>query len=96
MAEYVRKGCGDLNEVVSDNDDVKDDDDDDDANSKNVEVVEIDTRDNAWQVSKPEIPIKGRKELSCHHEIQIREDKSAEQKTKPYQWLRYIRIKFVW
>ena len=46
MAEYLRKGCGDLNEVASDNDDVKDDDDDDDdddANSKDVEVVEIGT-----------------------------------------------------
>ena len=42
MAEYLRKGCGDLNEVASDNDDVKDDDDDDnDTNSKDVEVVEI-------------------------------------------------------
>ena len=42
MAEYLRKECGDLNEVASDND-VKDDgdDDDDDANSKDVEVVEI-------------------------------------------------------
>ena len=45
---YLRKGCYDLNEVASDNDDVKDDDDDDDdedddddANSKDVEVVEI-------------------------------------------------------
>ena len=36
-------------------------------------------------------------ELSCRHEIQIREDKSDEKKkTKPYQWLCYIRIKFVW
>ena len=44
MAEYLRKGCGDLIEVASDNDDVKDDDDDDDdddANSKDVEVVKI-------------------------------------------------------
>ena len=41
MAEYLRKECGDLNEVASDNDDDKDDDDD--ANSKDVEVVEIDT-----------------------------------------------------
>ena len=45
MAEYLRKECGDLNEVGSDNDDEKDDDndddDDDDANSKNVEVAEI-------------------------------------------------------
>ena len=43
MAEYLRKGCGDLNEVASNNDDVKDDDDDDDddTNSKDVEVFEI-------------------------------------------------------
>ena len=47
MTEYLRKECGDLNEVASDNDDVKDDDDDDDddndddANSKDVEVVKI-------------------------------------------------------
>ena len=45
MAKYLRKECGDLNEVASDNDDVKDDDDDDDddANSRDVEVVEIST-----------------------------------------------------
>ena len=43
MAKYLRKECGDLNEVASDNDDVKDDDDDDDAFSKDVEVVEIGT-----------------------------------------------------
>ena len=42
MAEYLRKGCGDLNEVASDNDDDKYDVDDD-ANSKDVEVVEIGT-----------------------------------------------------
>ena len=45
MAKYLRKGCCDLIEVASDNDDVKDDDDDDDddddTNSKYVEVVEI-------------------------------------------------------
>ena len=40
VAQYLRKECGDLNEVASDNDDVKDDDDDD-ANSKDVEVVKI-------------------------------------------------------
>ena len=49
MAEYLRKECHDLNEVASDNDDVKnddnddDDDDDDDANSKDVKVVEMAT-----------------------------------------------------
>ena len=41
VAQYLRKECGDLNEVASDNDDVKDDDDDDDANSKDFEVVKI-------------------------------------------------------
>ena len=39
VAEYLRKECGDLNEVALDNDDDKDDDDD--ANIKDVEVVEI-------------------------------------------------------
>ena len=45
MAEYLRKECGDLNEVASDNDDDKDDDDDDndDGNSKDAEVVKIGT-----------------------------------------------------
>ena len=38
MAKYLRKWFGDLTEVASDNDDVKDDDD---ANSKDVEVVKI-------------------------------------------------------
>ena len=42
LAEYLRKECGDLNEVASDNDDVKDDDDDDD-DRKDAEVIEIDT-----------------------------------------------------
>ena len=39
VAKYLRKECGDLNEVALDNDDDKDDDDD--ANIKDVEVVEI-------------------------------------------------------
>ena len=42
VAEYLRKECGDLNEVASDNDDDKDDDDDD-ANSKDIEVAKIST-----------------------------------------------------
>ena len=41
MAEYLRKECVDLNEVVSDNDDDKRNDDD--ASSKDFEVVEIGT-----------------------------------------------------
>ena len=47
VTNYLRKECGDLNEEVSDNDDGKDDDDDDDANSKDIEVVEIGTTNNA-------------------------------------------------
>ena len=43
MAQYLKKECGDLNEVASDNDGDKDDDDDDDANSKDVEIVKIST-----------------------------------------------------
>ena len=39
----------------------------------------------AWQVSKPERPIKGKRKLSCRYKRQIREDKDAEQKAKPYQ-----------
>ena len=42
MVKYLKKECGDLSEVASDNDDDKDEDDDD-ANSKDVEVVEIST-----------------------------------------------------
>ena len=44
MAEYLRKECDNLNELASDNDDLKDDDDDDDdTNSKDVKVIEIGT-----------------------------------------------------
>ena len=39
VTEYLRKECGDLSEVASDNDGDKDDNDV--ANSKNVEVVKI-------------------------------------------------------
>ena len=41
MAQYLRNGCGDLTEVASDNDDVKDDDDDDNDDDDDVEVVKI-------------------------------------------------------
>ena len=62
----LEKNAVALDKVALENDDVKDDDDDDDdhANCKDVEVVEIDADENtnnAWKVSKPEIPIKGRK-----------------------------------
>ena len=41
VAKYLRKECGDLNKMASDND--YDKDNDDDTNSKDVEVVKIDT-----------------------------------------------------
>ena len=49
MTKHLRDGCGDLNEVTSDNNDDKDDDDndddddDDDGSSEDAEVVEIGT-----------------------------------------------------
>ena len=96
MAKYLRKKCGDLNEVASDNDDDKGDGD---ANSKDIEVVEfgkgealtmLDSLINLKCISREE------RNSSCHHERQITEDKNAEQKAKPYPWLFYLRIKFVW
>ena len=84
MAKYLRKECGDLNEVASDNDDDKGDGD---ANSKDIEVVEfgkgealtmLDSLINLKCISREE------RNSSCHHERQITEDKNAEQKAKPY------------
>ena len=70
---------------VKDDDDDDDDDDNDDANSNNVEVVEIATGETLTMLDRLVNLIKKRKELFCRHEIQIREDKSAEQKARPYQ-----------
>ena len=58
--------------------------------------AQVESTNNIWQVNKPERPIKERTNLSCRHERQIREDKSAEQKAKPYQLSFYVRIKFIW
>ena len=100
VAKYLRKEGGNLNEVASDNDSDKndddyddDDDDDDDVNSKDVKVVSIGSGE---APTMSEIPIEGRKKLSCRHERKTREDKSAEQIAKPYQWLFYVGIKFAW
>ena len=41
MAEYLRKGCGDLIEVASDNDDVKNVDDDEDVEVVKIGIAEI-------------------------------------------------------
>ena len=91
MTEYLRKECCDLSEVASDIDDGKDNDDD--ANSKDVEVVEIDTGDALTMLDR--LVNKGRKKLFCRHERQIREGKIAEQKAKQCQLLFYIEIKFL-
>ena len=56
MAEYLRKECGDLNEVASNNDDVIDDNDDD-ANSKDVEVVKIGTSETLTMLDRLVNPI---------------------------------------
>ena len=86
VAKYLRKEGGNLNEVAwnndSDKNDDDDDDDDDDINSKDVKVVSIGSGE---VPTMSEIPIKGRKKLSCRHERKTREDKSAEQIAKPYQ-----------
>ena len=42
MAEYLRKECGDLNEVASNNDDDDNDDDDDDENDDdNIKMLKL-------------------------------------------------------
>ena len=86
MAEYLRKEHGGLNEVVSDNNNDKDDDDDDDndndANSKDVEVVEFGTGEALTMLVNLG-------QLS-------NEERNSEQKSKTYQWLFHVRIKFVW
>ena len=105
MAKYFRKEHRNLNEVASDNGDYKDDDDDDDndddGNSKDIEIVEVaevveigtgealtmlDRLVNLKYLSK-------KKKLPCRHERQIREEKGAEQKAKPYQWQRVLNKK---
>ena len=73
MTEYLRKECGDLDEVTSDND--VDKDDDGDVNSKDVEVIEMGTDEaltmlgrlvNLKDLSKEE-------RKSCRDERQIKE-----------------------
>ena len=56
MTKYLRKECGDLNEVASNNDDVIDDNDDD-ANSKDVEVVKIGTSETLTMLDRLVNPI---------------------------------------
>ena len=81
MVKYLRKGCYDLNEVASDNDDVKDDDDDDDddANSKDVEVVEIGIGETLTMLHR----LVNLKYLSKEETNFLVE--SAKRKAKPYQ-----------
>ena len=81
MAKYLRKECGDLNEVTSDDDD-KDDDDDEDANSKDAEDVEISTGE-ALTMLYGLVNLKYlSKEKRNSLATMKHKDKSAEQKTK--------------
>ena len=79
----------DLNEVASDNDDDKDDNND--ANSKDIEVVKIGTGEALVVLDKLV-------NLKCllKEERNSFVAKSAEQLAKPYHWLFYVRIQFVW
>ena len=84
VAEYLRKECGDLNEVASDNDDDKDDDDD--ANSKIVEVVEISTDEVLTTLDRlVNLKYLSKKERNFLVAMKDRLEKSAEQIAKPYQ-----------
>ena len=107
MAKYFRKEYSDLNhgviiltlclnEVFWDNDDDKDDgdDDDDDGNSKDAVVAKIGTGE-ALDMFVNQKDLSKEERNSCCLERQIREDKKAEQKSKPHQWLFYVRINFV-
>ena len=91
MAEYLGKGCGDLNEVASDNDDVKDDDDDDDdddndANSKDVEVVKIGIGEILTILDRlVNLKYLSKEARNFVVAMKLKLDKSAEKKAKPYQ-----------
>ena len=95
VAEYLRKEFVELNELASDNDDVKDDDDDDDddddANSKDVEVVEIGTGEGLTMLDRlVNLKYLSKEErnflVAVKDELRVKnEDKSAEQIAEPYQ-----------
>ena len=78
VTKYLRKECSDLNEVALDKDD---------ANNKDVKVVEISAGEVLRMLDRLVNPKDLSKEERNSHrkKIQIREDKSAEQKAKPYQ-----------
>ena len=79
VTEYLRKECGDLNEVDSDNDDG--------ASRKDVKVIEIGTNETLTMLDR----LVNQKDLSTEERNFLvamtdkLEDKSAEQKTKPCQ-----------
>ena len=89
MAKYLRRECGDLNEVASDNDDDKDgDDDDDDANSKDVEVAEIGNGETLAMLGRlanlRDISKKNRNSPVAMKDY-LKKTIGAEQKAKPHQ-----------
>ena len=79
VTEYLRKKCGDLNEVDSDNDDG--------ANRKDVKVIEIGTDETLTMLDR----LVNQKDLSTEERNFLvamtdkLEDKNAEQKAKPCQ-----------
>ena len=85
MAKYLRKECGDLNEVASDNDDERDEDH---GNGKDAEVVEIGTGEALAMLDRlvnlKYLSNKERNSLVAMKK-KIREDKGAKQKAKPYK-----------
>ena len=98
MAEYLRKECGDLNEVVSDNDDVKDgddddDDDDDDANSKDIEVVENGTGKTLTMLDRwVNLKYLSKEERNCLVAMKFKLDKIGVLTKKQSQISDYVRL----
>ena len=78
----------------SDNDDDKYDDD---ANSKDFKVVEISTGEALTMFDRlANLEYLSKEERISLVAMKNKLEKSAEKNPKPYQWLFYVRIKFVW
>ena len=95
MAEYLRKECGDLNEVASDNDDVKDDDDDDDDdnNSKDVEIVEIGTVETLTVLDRlANLQYLSREERNCLVAMKLKLEKTKVLNKKHSHISDYVRL----
>ena len=92
MAEYLRKDCGDLNEVASDNDNVKDDDDDDN-NSKDVEIVEIGTVETLTMLDRlANLQYLSREERNCLVAMKLKLEKTKVLNKKHSHISDYVRL----